>query len=40
MIYLVGGAPRIGKSIIGKKLASLVSAEFVSTDDLEMPKII
>lgn len=35
MIYLIGGAPRVGKSIIGKKLANIVGATFVSTDELD-----
>lgn len=38
MIYLIGGAPRIGKSIIAKELAQKIGAELVATDDLEMPK--
>ena len=38
MIYLIGGAPRIGKSIIARELANKIDAKFVSTDDLEMPK--
>jgi hypothetical protein len=35
MIYLIGGAPRVGKSIVAKALAEKVGADFVSTDDLE-----
>jgi len=37
MIYLIGGAPRIGKSIIAKQLARDIKAKFVSTDELEKP---
>ncbi len=36
MIYLIGGAPRIGKSILAKEFAKQVGAEVVSTDGLEM----
>jgi len=35
MIYLIGGAPRVGKSIIAKAFAEELGARFVSTDDLE-----
>lgn len=35
MIYLIGGAPRIGKSIIGKKFAKSIKGHFISTDKLE-----
>jgi len=35
MIYLVGGAPRVGKSIIAKQFAESISAQFISTDELE-----
>lgn len=34
MIYLIGGAPRVGKSIIAKRLAEKLSIRFVSTDEL------
>ena len=37
MIYLIGGAPRIGKSITGRQFAISISARFVSTDELENP---
>lgn len=37
MIYLIGGAPRVGKSIIAKQFAKSINAKFVSTDDLENP---
>ncbi len=34
MIYFIGGAPRVGKSIFGKKIAEAAQVSFVSTDDL------
>lgn len=34
MIYLIGGAPRVGKSIVAKKIAETIEAAFVSTDDI------
>lgn len=34
MIYLIGGAPRVGKSIAAKKLAKKLKARLVSTDEL------
>lgn len=34
MIYLIGGAPRVGKSIVAKKIAETTKAYFVSTDDV------
>ncbi len=34
MIYLIGGAPRIGKSIIAKKIAESTQSSLVSTDDI------
>lgn len=34
MIYLIGGAPRVGKSIIAKKIAEAEQAHFLSTDDI------
>ncbi|MBW3013002.1 hypothetical protein KY325_00550 [Candidatus Woesearchaeota archaeon] len=37
MIYLIGGAPRVGKSIIAKQFAESIKGRFVSTDDLENP---
>ncbi len=37
MIYLIGGSPRVGKSIIAKKFAESIKGRFVSTDDLEDP---
>lgn len=36
MIYLIGGAPRVGKSIIAKKLSLATSFKVISTDDLEI----
>lgn len=35
MIYLLGGAPRVGKSIIGRQLAETIGFEYVSTDDID-----
>jgi len=35
MIYLIGGAPRIGKSIMAKRVATLMCADFFSTDDIQ-----
>jgi len=35
MFYLIGGAPRVGKSIIAQVLTKSVKGRFVSTDDLE-----
>ena len=32
MIYLVGGAPRAGKSILGQQVASRLKIGWVSTD--------
>jgi len=37
MIYLIGGAPRVGKSIIAKQFAESIKGRFVSTDELENP---
>jgi 2-phosphoglycerate kinase len=37
MIYLIGGAPRVGKSTIAKQFAESIRGRFVSTDDLEDP---
>ncbi len=37
MIYLIGGAPRIGKSVIAKQFAESIKGRFVSTDELEDP---
>lgn len=34
MIYIVGGAPRVGKSIAAKKASERVHATFISTDDV------
>ena len=34
MIYLVGGAPRAGKSILGQQLAAKLNAGWISTDIL------
>ncbi len=34
MIYLIGGAPRIGKSLMAKKLAEETKSRFISTDDV------
>jgi len=35
MFYLIGGAPRVGKSIIAQELTKSVKGRLVSTDDLE-----
>ena len=35
MFYLIGGAPRVGKSIIAKELAKSLKARSISTDELE-----
>lgn len=35
MIYLVGGAPRVGKSIVSKSVAEAKGIQPISTDDLE-----
>lgn len=35
MIYLIGGAPRVGKSIISKSIAETKGIQPISTDDLE-----
>jgi len=37
MIYLIGGAPRVGKSTIAKQFAKSINERFVSTDELENP---
>jgi len=37
MIYLIGGSPRVGKSILAKQFAESIKGRFVSTDDLEDP---
>lgn len=37
MIYLIGGAPRVGKSIIAKQFAESINGRLVSTDELENP---
>ena len=37
MIYLIGGAPRTGKSTIAKQFAKFIDGRFVSTDELEDP---
>lgn len=37
MIYLIGGAPRVGKSTIARHFAESTLARIVSTDDLENP---
>ena len=34
MIYLVGGAPRVGKSILGQRVSATLNAGWVSTDVL------
>lgn len=38
MIYLIGGSPRVGKSIIASKLSKSIGAKLVSTDDLKVPQ--
>jgi len=35
MIYLLGGAPRVGKSILGQQVASKLKIGWISTDLLE-----
>ncbi|MBP9864705.1 hypothetical protein KBC54_04650 [Patescibacteria group bacterium] len=35
MIYLIGGAPRVGKSIVSKSIAQAKGIEPISTDDME-----
>lgn len=35
MIYLIGGSPRVGKSIIAKQFAENIKGKFVSTDELD-----
>ncbi|MEK7625279.1 MAG: hypothetical protein AAB467_02930 [Patescibacteria group bacterium] len=37
MIYIIGGAPRVGKSIIAGRLYAKIGARLISTDNLEMP---
>ena len=37
MIYLIGGAPRTGKSTIAKQFAEFIGGRFVSTDEIESP---
>ena len=32
MIYLIGGAPRVGKSILGQQLAAKLNTSWISTD--------
>jgi 2-phosphoglycerate kinase len=34
MVYLIGGAPRVGKSLAAKALAETINTTIVSTDDL------
>ncbi len=34
MIYIIGGAPRVGKSIIAKRIAESNQTSFISTDDV------
>jgi len=34
MIYLIGGAPRVGKSIVARMLAESSQAAFIATDDM------
>lgn len=34
MIYLIGGAPRVGKSLMAKKRAEETKSHFISTDDV------
>ncbi|GEM_PF-1154426 len=35
MIYLIGGAPRVGKSIVAKSIAQNKGVEPISTDDIQ-----
>jgi hypothetical protein len=35
MIYLIGGAPRIGKSLIANALGNMKQAMVLSTDELD-----
>ncbi|MEI6221595.1 MAG: hypothetical protein WCP97_02410 [bacterium] len=37
MIYIVGGAPRVGKSTLAKQFAKSIKGKLVSTDELENP---
>lgn len=37
MIYLIGGAPRVGKSIVGKHLSLKTGFQLISTDEIEIP---
>ncbi len=37
MIYLIGGAPRVGKSTIVREFDKSLKGQFVSTDELEDP---
>ena len=37
MIYLIGGAPRVGKSTIAKQFAKSINERCISTDELEDP---
>ena len=37
MIYLIGGSPRVGKSIIAKQFSESIKGRFVSTDEVEDP---
>jgi 2-phosphoglycerate kinase len=34
MIYIIGGAPRVGKSIVAKRIAERTHAALISTDDI------
>lgn len=38
MIFLIGGAPRVGKSTIAKQFARSIKGRFASSDELEMPQ--
>ena len=36
MIYLIGGAPRGGKSILSRKLSKTLNVPYISTDNLRL----
>lgn len=35
MIYLIGGAPRVGESIVSETIAQTKGVEPISTDDMQ-----
>ena len=36
MIYLIGGTPRGGKSILSRKLSKILNVPYISTDNLRL----